>query len=177
MKIVDRLFNKYMTLRTGKIDYMSRNAFHRAMEEYATQPASEQGEEVELLGTNKPNPKKIYFSPNGEKVSICVDGTWKIFSSFPQPEPTDLREKVENILVENEVAFDTVSAIPDWNYPDVLDAISSLLPDVTEEMINETFPLEVDSHGFKASLSYNEYQRNRREGAKAILELFRKEGR
>ena len=173
MKIVDRLFNKYMTLRTGKIDYMSRNAFHRAMEEYATQPAIEQGEEVELLGTNKPNPKKIYFSPNGEKVSICVDGTWKIFSSFPQPEPTDLREKVENILVENEVAFDTVSAIPDWNYPDVLDAISSLLPDVTEEITEDDIWRMADKDCSDIELDWDSYVK----GAKAILDLFRKEGR
>ena len=43
---------------------------------------------------------------------------------------------------------------------------------VSEEEIDEMFPLEADKFMFKASEEYNKAQIHRREGAKAIVELL-----
>ena len=45
------------------------------------------------------------------------------------------------------------------------------VPEITEEEIDEIFPLEAERFMFKASDSYNKAQKHRREGAKAIIKL------
>jgi len=172
MKTVDRLFNKHMTVRKGYIDYMSRNAFHRAMEEYATQPASEQGEEgyIRLL---KPN----YKSKDGTiKPGLIMAPKSDLPGySTPQPEPTNFREKVREIIKEaDEKGF---------AYGDTADTICSLLPDVTEEDIlsiifgNTTGQPEYIDKGPDSYCIHGITDSGIGDAAKAILELFRKEGR
>jgi len=181
MKTVDRLFNKHMTVRKGYIDYMSRNAFHRAMEEYATQPASKHGESDDKC------PKcgsKDYDEDSG--VKRCQD-CYTIHNDFI-PNPTDFREKVRDInwrasseesgwfdiLVDGELAYRAKGIKQRDEFITELErnSISSLLPDVTEEDISNTF----DGMACYTSAE-GELYLCKEQFRLAILELFRKEGR
>ena len=148
---------------------------------YATQPASEQGEELDKQ-------LRVLIS-EGRKIQatkLYKDTTWKtlkqsidyIRSFSPQPEPTDFREKVMKLFIDSEEEFYKPEV------ERIINAICSLLPDVTEEIINTKIDEITDLHRYKVSGypdSYGSYSEGWSDACdilgEAILDLFRKEGR
>ena len=148
----------------------------------ATQPASEQGKGYPIYGGDG-----LHEGPSGSPNPIQ-----------PQPEPTDFREKVKERIAEELIGIVPIHSGPFISSAEarrlahfdnekrfiaaerITEAISSLLPDVTEEKLENI----LEEHSFMG----NSYQRlsqgaryiaqcNFSDLIKAILELFRKEGR
>jgi len=150
------------------------------------QPASEQGEETYRRVSAKTRDifdtlEDSWSKGENKYVQIIekIPGGTNLFygeeianTQASQPEPTDFREKVEKIMSHIYPYRHEFDGCLELNGIDeAIDTICSLLPDVTEEMIDNLHYIWAQN---KTDMRQ---KRGFIAGAKAILDLFRKEGR
>ena len=191
MKTIDEIKLKWQ--QHNRDNGLSWNEVAELVNEVSAQPASEQGEECPTCKELRKVCSELANAPTPDAIKKMSD-----FSNFdmdepymattPHPEPTDFREKVRDInwrasseesgwfdiLVDGELAYRAKGIKQRDEFITELErnSISSLLPDVTEEDISNTF----DGMACYTSAE-GELYLCKEQFRLAILDLFRKEGR
>ena len=184
---------------------MSWNEIAELVNEVSAQPASEQGEECPTCKELRKVCSELANAPTPDAIKKMSDFSnfdmdEPYMATTPQPEPTDFREKGKKIEtgIDEENVSPTIThyrpyiilhnrknkkiylglwfvrKMAEEDIVNFKKAISSLIPDVTEDDVRKI----IEDYNSPLSIrSREEYITWRNGLAKAIFDLFRKEGR